>query len=125
MDPLKNACNDQRSGNSHQGQRHHLYLSPRLVAGATAAYSLSKAPVNIDTLPCVELCLDVPTNLKLDDKLIEATVKLGNFKSKQEAVNTALAEYVQRRQRLRILDLAGKIGFDPKWDYKKLRRSRS
>lgn len=67
----------------------------------------------------------MPTNLKLDDKLIEATVKLGNFKSKQEAVNTALAEYVQRRQRLRILDLAGKIVFDPKWDYKRLRRSRS
>ncbi len=66
----------------------------------------------------------MPTNLKLDDKLIAATVKLGKFKSKQEAVNTALTEYVQRRQRLRILDLAGKIAFDPKWDYKKLRRSR-
>ena len=72
-----------------------------------------------------DYCLEMPTNLKLDDKLIEATVKLGNFKSKQQAVNTALAEYVQRRQRLRILDLAGKIAFDPKWDYKKLRRRRS
>jgi Arc/MetJ family transcription regulator len=67
----------------------------------------------------------VPTNLKLNDKLIEATVKLGNFKSKQEAVNTALAEFVQRRQRLRILELGGKIDFDPKWDYKKTRRGRS
>jgi len=67
----------------------------------------------------------MPTNLKLDDKLIEATVKLGNFKSKQAAVNTALAEYVHRRQRLRILKLGGKIAFDPKWDYKKLRRGRS
>jgi Arc/MetJ family transcription regulator len=71
-----------------------------------------------------EYCLDMPTNLKLDDKLVEATVKLGNFKSKQEAVNTALAEYVQRRKRLRILDLAGEIAFDPKWDYKKMRRNR-
>jgi hypothetical protein len=67
---------------------------------------------------------DVPTNLKLDDKLIEATVTLGNFKSKQEAVNTALAEFVSRRQRPRILDLAGKTAFDPKWDYKKMRRGR-
>jgi len=66
----------------------------------------------------------MPTNLKLDDKLIEQTVKLGHFKSKQQAVNTALAEYVQRRQRLRILDLAGKIEFDPNWDYKKMRRRR-
>jgi len=67
----------------------------------------------------------MPTNLKLDDKLIEATVKLGNFKTKQEAVNTALAEFVQRRQRLRILELGGKIDFDPAWDYKKMRRRRS
>ena len=65
------------------------------------------------------------TNLKLDDKLIEATVKLGHFKSKRQAVNTALAEFVQRRQRLRILELAGKIQFAPDWDYKKMRRRRS
>jgi Arc/MetJ family transcription regulator len=67
----------------------------------------------------------MPTNLKLDDRLIDATVKLGNFKSKQEAVNSALAEYVHRRQRLRILEVGGKISFDPKWDYKKMRRGRS
>lgn len=67
----------------------------------------------------------MPTNLKLDDKLIEAAVKLGQFKSRQEAVNTALAEFVQRRQRLRILDLAGQIDFASKWDYKKLRCGRS
>jgi Arc/MetJ family transcription regulator len=81
--------------------------------------------IDFDTSLCVRLLFLVPTNLKLDDKLIEATVKLGNFKSKQEAVNTALAEFVQRRQRLRILDLAGKIDFDPKWQYKKMRRNRS
>jgi Arc/MetJ family transcription regulator len=67
----------------------------------------------------------VPTNLKLNDKLIEQTIKLGHFKSKQEAVKSALAEFVQHRQRLRILDLAAKIDFDPKWDYKKMRRRRS
>lgn len=66
----------------------------------------------------------MPTNLKLNDQLIKETVKLGHFKSKQEAVNTALAEFVHRRQRLRILDLAGTIEFDPEWDYKKMRRSR-
>ena len=65
------------------------------------------------------------TNLKLNDKLIEATVKLGNFKTKQEAVNAALAEFVQRRQRLRILELGGKIDFNAKWDYKRMRRGRS
>jgi Arc/MetJ family transcription regulator len=67
----------------------------------------------------------MPTNLKLDDRLIDETLKLGNFKSKQQAVNAALAEFIQRRGRLRILDLAGKIRFDPKWNYKRMRRSRS
>ncbi len=66
----------------------------------------------------------MPTNLKLNDELIAETVRLGNFKSKQEAVNTALAEYVQRRQRLRILELGGKVDFDRSWDYKMMRRSR-
>ncbi len=63
-------------------------------------------------------------NLRLNDKLVEEAVKLGGFKSKREAVNTALAEFVQRRQRLRILELGGKVEFDPEWDYKQMRRSR-
>ena len=67
----------------------------------------------------------MPTNLKLNDKLVLETVKLGRFKSKREAVNGALAEFVQRRQRLRMLELAGKVEFDPGWDYKEMRRGRS
>ena len=64
------------------------------------------------------------TNLKLDDHLIARAVKIGGHKTKQAAVNAALAEYVQRRNRLRILELAGKIRFDPNWDYKKMRHRR-
>jgi Arc/MetJ family transcription regulator len=67
----------------------------------------------------------MPTNLKLDDRLVDETVKLGQFKTKQQAVNTALAEYVHRRQRLRILELGGKVDFVPDWNYKKMRRKRS
>jgi Arc/MetJ family transcription regulator len=66
----------------------------------------------------------MPTNLKLDDKLISKAVELGGFKTKQQAVNTALSEYIQRRQRRRILELEGQIDFDPLWDYKKMRRRR-
>ena len=66
----------------------------------------------------------MPTNLKLDDKLIAQAVKLGGFKTKQQAVNAAIAEFVARRNRLRILELAGQIEFDPKWDYKRMRRGR-
>lgn len=67
----------------------------------------------------------MPTNLKLDDAMVEEAVKIGGFKTKQQAVNTAIAEFVRRRKRLSILDLAGKIGFDPGWDYKEMRRKRS
>jgi Arc/MetJ family transcription regulator len=64
----------------------------------------------------------MPTNLKLDDKLIVEVMRIGRFKSKQEAINTALGEFVARRQRLLLLDLEGKIDFDPNWDYKAMRR---
>lgn len=64
------------------------------------------------------------TNLKLDDRMIAEAVKLGKFHTKQEAVNAALAEFVARRNRLRVLELAGQIAFDPGWDYKRLRRRR-
>ena len=63
-------------------------------------------------------------NLKLDEKMVEEAVKLGNFKTKAQALNAALSEFVARRNRLRILELAGKIDFDPNWDYKKLRAKR-
>ena len=66
----------------------------------------------------------MPTTLKLDEKMVEEAVKLGNFKTKQEAMNVALAEFVQRRNRLRILELGGKIEFRPDWDYKKMRSQR-
>ncbi len=64
------------------------------------------------------------TNLKLDDAMIAEAVAIGGHKTKQAAVNEALAEYVQRRHRLRLLDLEGTVEFDPRWDYKKMRRRR-
>ena len=62
------------------------------------------------------------TNLALDDALIEEARAIGKHKSKREAVNAALAEYVQRRKQLRITELFGKIDYDPSYDYKAERR---
>lgn len=62
------------------------------------------------------------TNLAIDDRLIEEALRIGHHKTKKEAVSRALEEYIQRRKQLRILDLEGKIDFDPKYDYKALRR---
>jgi len=66
--------------------------------------------------------LDMATNLKLDDTLIAEAVRIGGHRTKQAAVSAAIAEYVDRRHRLQLLELEGKVEFDPGWDYKKLRR---
>ena len=60
--------------------------------------------------------------LGLDDGLIREAQKLGNHRSKKEAVNAALDEYVRRRKQLGILKLFGKIDYDPRYDYKRARR---
>lgn len=64
----------------------------------------------------------VPTNLALDDRLINKARRIGGHRTKREAVTAALEEYVRRREQLRILELAGKIDYAPGHDYKALRR---
>jgi hypothetical protein len=61
------------------------------------------------------------TNLALDDALIEEAVKLGKFRSKREAVNTAVEEYVKRKRQAALIQLFGKIDYYPDYDYKKNR----
>jgi len=62
--------------------------------------------------------LHMPTNLALDDHLIEEARRIGGHKTKKEAVNAALDEYVRQRKRVRILDAFGTVTFDPAYDYK-------
>ena len=64
----------------------------------------------------------MPTNLALDDRLIDEARKIGNHKTKKEAVTAALVEYIRRRKQLEILDLFGTIDFDPEYDYKNMRQ---
>ena len=66
----------------------------------------------------------MPTNLAIDDKLLDEALRLGKHRTKKATVNEALAEYIQRRKRLRLLHRFGKIDFDPSWDYKAERRKR-
>ncbi len=62
--------------------------------------------------------LHMPTNLALDDRLIEEARRAGGHKTKKEAVNAALDEYVRRRKQMRILDAFGTVSFDPAYNYK-------
>jgi Arc/MetJ family transcription regulator len=64
----------------------------------------------------------MPTNLALDDRLIEEARRAGGHRTKKEAVNAALDEYVRRRKQMRILDAFGTIDFDRSYDYKAERR---
>lgn len=64
------------------------------------------------------------TNLALDDALVEEAKKLGKHKTKRDAVNEALVEYVARRKRRRVIELFGKVDWDPKYDYKAERKRR-
>lgn len=62
------------------------------------------------------------TNLAIDDDLLNEALRVGGQHTKKATVTQALEEYVQRRKQARILDLFGKVEFDPKYDYKRQRR---
>ena len=66
----------------------------------------------------------MPTNLKIDEKLLSEALKIGGFKTKKETVNQALAEFIQHRKQLEILSLKGKIEFFEDYDYKQSRMQR-
>ncbi len=61
------------------------------------------------------------TNLAINDALIKEAKSIGNHRTKKDAVTEALREYIQRRKQVKILNLFGKIEFNPDYDYKKQR----
>ena len=61
------------------------------------------------------------TTLQLDDRLIAEAAALGNHRTKREAVTQALTDYIRHLQQERILDLFGKVDFDPGYDYRRQR----
>jgi Arc/MetJ family transcription regulator len=64
----------------------------------------------------------MPTNLAIDDLLLEEAQRVGGHRTKKATVNEALTEYIQHRKQAAILKLFGTVEFDPKYDYKKQRR---
>ncbi len=51
------------------------------------------------------------TNLDVDISAIEALMHLGNFKSKREAVDAAVAEAIMYRKQLKAVSFLGTIDF--------------
>lgn len=66
----------------------------------------------------------MPTNLAIDDDLLEQALTVGGYRTKRQTVNEALREFIQRRKRLELLKLVGKIKYDRRYDYKQERRAR-
>ena len=64
------------------------------------------------------------TNLGIDDRLLERARSVGGYRTKRETVNEALREFIERRERLALIKLFGKIDYDSRYDYKKERRQR-
>ena len=63
----------------------------------------------------------MPTNLAIDDRLIEEARRIGRHRTKKETVTAALEEYVRRRKQLEVLSLFGTIEYDEGYNYKQER----
>ena len=66
----------------------------------------------------------MPTNLAIEDALVEKALKAGGFRTKKETVTKALEEFIQRRQQRKVLRSMGTIEFREGWDYKTDRHDR-
>jgi Arc/MetJ family transcription regulator len=64
------------------------------------------------------------TNLSLDPALINEALKVSGERTKKAAVTRALQEFIARRKQKHLLDLMGKLEWDPSYEYKKERSRR-
>ncbi len=62
------------------------------------------------------------TNLAIDDDLLTEAQRVGGHRTKKATVTEALEEYIRRRRQKQIVELFGKVDFDPGYDYRQQRR---
>ena len=66
----------------------------------------------------------MPTNLAIDDHLLEQALAIGGKTTKKATVTEALVEYIARRQRMKALEAFGTLSIDEKFVIKKDRKKR-
>ena len=59
------------------------------------------------------------TNLRVDEKLLNAAWRIGGLRTRNQTVTAALEEYIRRRRQRGLLKAIGTIEFRKEWDYKK------
>jgi hypothetical protein len=64
------------------------------------------------------------TNLSIDPSLIERALEVSGERTKKAAVTRALEEFIARRRQRDLLELMGKLEWDPSYDYKRERQRR-
>ncbi|MBI2073434.1 MAG: type II toxin-antitoxin system VapB family antitoxin [Gemmatimonadetes bacterium] len=64
------------------------------------------------------------TNLAIDPALIDRALAVSGEKSKKAAVTKALEEFIARREQRRLLELFGRVDWNPDYDYKAQRSRR-
>lgn len=69
--------------------------------------------------------LAMNAQLTIDNDLVEQARQAGQHSTGEEAVRSALEEYVARRQRQRIIDLFGTVEYEDDYDYKAARNRKS
>ncbi|MBD2187460.1 type II toxin-antitoxin system VapB family antitoxin [Pseudanabaena mucicola] len=61
------------------------------------------------------------TSLNINETLLQEALALDKNVTIESMIEIALYEYVQRRKRLKLLDLFGVIDYDETYDYKRQR----
>jgi len=64
----------------------------------------------------------MPTNLAIDDALLNNAQKISGLKTKKDTVTLALKEFIQRREQEEITKLFGSVDYYADYDYKKSRK---
>ena len=64
------------------------------------------------------------TNLAIDPELLDKALRVSGEKTKKAAVTKALQEFIARREQKKLMELFGKLEWNPEFDDKK-ERSRS
>ena len=67
---------------------------------------------------------EMAINLAIDDNLLTSAQNLSGFKTKEETVNQALKEFVQRRKQTEIISLFGILEYEKTYKYKAVRYRR-
>ena len=63
----------------------------------------------------------MPSNLAIDDNLLELAKKISTHKTKKAVVNEALQEYIQRRKQFQVTKMFGSVDYSDDYNYKNQR----